>query len=210
MIYGYGQISIYWTWHGYAILKSKGMNCHGCDTAEPSRRGGVKSRRSRSFSGLLGSHPSIFQGPRIRLGEAEAEEGDESVEVEDYEETEVAAALKGALMAYEAENLDHFNEPLFAQAEPNFVKMMKQMTQFMAQLVQEVAPRDSSKAPEFNTPSIKAPDSFDGTQVHKLRGFIKYCQFIFHNYPTNFFSDRKKVLYSTSFNTGRAIKCIEP
>ncbi|MBW0540506.1 hypothetical protein O181_080221 [Austropuccinia psidii MF-1] len=32
MIYGYGQISIYWTWHGYAILKSKGMNFHGCDS----------------------------------------------------------------------------------------------------------------------------------------------------------------------------------
>ncbi|MBW0551924.1 hypothetical protein O181_091639 [Austropuccinia psidii MF-1] len=31
MIYGYGQIAIYWIWHGYAILKSKGMNCHGCD-----------------------------------------------------------------------------------------------------------------------------------------------------------------------------------
>ncbi|MBW0492815.1 hypothetical protein O181_032530 [Austropuccinia psidii MF-1] len=31
MIYGYGRIAIYWTWHEYAILKSKGMNCHGCD-----------------------------------------------------------------------------------------------------------------------------------------------------------------------------------
>ncbi|MBW0556354.1 hypothetical protein O181_096069 [Austropuccinia psidii MF-1] len=34
MIYGYGQIAIYWMWHGYAILKSKGMNCHGCDNEE--------------------------------------------------------------------------------------------------------------------------------------------------------------------------------
>ncbi|MBW0484576.1 hypothetical protein O181_024291 [Austropuccinia psidii MF-1] len=36
------------------------------------------SRRSRSFSGLLGGYPSISQGPRSRLGEAEDEEGEES------------------------------------------------------------------------------------------------------------------------------------
>ncbi|MBW0585232.1 hypothetical protein O181_124947 [Austropuccinia psidii MF-1] len=57
---------------------------------------------------------------------------------------------------------------------------------------------------------MKAPDSFDGTQAHKLRGFIQSCQLIFHNDQANFFSDRKKVLYSTSFLTGRAGKWIEP
>ncbi|MBW0587896.1 hypothetical protein O181_127611 [Austropuccinia psidii MF-1] len=68
----------------------------------------------------------------------------------------------------------------------------------------------NSKAPAFKTPSIKPPDSFNGTQAHKLRGFIQSCQFIFHDYPASFFSDRKKVLYSTSFLTGRAGKWIEP
>ncbi|MBW0523855.1 hypothetical protein O181_063570 [Austropuccinia psidii MF-1] len=87
---------------------------------------------------------------------------------------------------------------------------MEQMTQLMGQLTQEVAPRDNSKAPKFKTPSMKAPDSFDATQAHKLRGFIKSCQLIFHNDPEDFFSDRKKVLYSTSFLTGRAGKWIEP
>ncbi|MBW0509446.1 hypothetical protein O181_049161 [Austropuccinia psidii MF-1] len=48
---------------------------------------------------------------------------------------------------------------------------------------------------------MKAPDSFDGTQAHKFRGSIQSCQLIFHNDPENFFSDRKKVLYSTSFLT---------
>ncbi|MBW0485818.1 hypothetical protein O181_025533 [Austropuccinia psidii MF-1] len=43
--------------------------------AAPSKRGGVKSRRSRSFSGLLGGYQSISQGPRSRSGEAEDEEG---------------------------------------------------------------------------------------------------------------------------------------
>ncbi|MBW0549022.1 hypothetical protein O181_088737 [Austropuccinia psidii MF-1] len=57
---------------------------------------------------------------------------------------------------------------------------------------------------------MKAPDSFDGFQAHKWRGFIQSCQSTFHNDPENFFSERKKVLYSTSFLTGRAGKWIEP
>ncbi|MBW0473505.1 hypothetical protein O181_013220 [Austropuccinia psidii MF-1] len=56
--------------------------------AAPSRRGGVKSRRSRSFSGLLGGYPRTSQGPRRRLGEAADEEG-ESMEEEEFKETEV-------------------------------------------------------------------------------------------------------------------------
>ncbi|MBW0491599.1 hypothetical protein O181_031314 [Austropuccinia psidii MF-1] len=43
--------------------------------AEPSRRGGVKSRISRSFSGLLSGYPSMSQGPRSTLGEAEMKRG---------------------------------------------------------------------------------------------------------------------------------------
>ncbi|MBW0467418.1 hypothetical protein O181_007133 [Austropuccinia psidii MF-1] len=49
----------------------------------PSKRGGIKSRRSRLFSVLLGGNPGHSQGCRSRLGEAEDEEGEESVEEED-------------------------------------------------------------------------------------------------------------------------------
>ncbi|MBW0510608.1 hypothetical protein O181_050323 [Austropuccinia psidii MF-1] len=112
--------------------------------AAPSRRWGMKSRRSRSFSGLLGGYP-------------------------------------GAPEASEAANLAHSNQPLVSQAESNFLKMMEQMTQLMGKLTKAIAPSDNSKAPAFKTPSMKAPDSFDGTQAHKLRGFIQYYQLIFHN-----------------------------
>ncbi|MBW0501011.1 hypothetical protein O181_040726 [Austropuccinia psidii MF-1] len=121
----------------------------------------------------------------------------------------MAAALEASPKASKAEILAHSNQPLFSQAEPNFLKMMEQMTQFMGKLTQEVSPRNNFKAPPFNTPSIKAPDSFDGTQAHKLSGFIQSFQLIFHNDPENFFSDRKKSLYSTSFLTCRAGKWIE-
>ncbi|MBW0476793.1 hypothetical protein O181_016508 [Austropuccinia psidii MF-1] len=176
----------------------------------PSQRGGMKSRRSRSFPALLGGYPGMSECARARLGEAEDEEGEESMEEEDSKETEVETALEGAPEASEAEDLAHSNQPLVCQAEPNFLKMMEQMTQFMGQLTQAVDPRDNSKAPAFKTPSIKAPASFYGTQAHKLRGFIQSCQFLFHNDPENLFSDKKKVLYSTSFLTDGAAKWLEP
>ncbi|MBW0573264.1 hypothetical protein O181_112979 [Austropuccinia psidii MF-1] len=125
------------------------------EAAAPSRRGGVNSRRSRSFSGLLGDYPSISQGPRSRLGEDEDEGEEES------EETEVEAAPE----ASEAENLSHYNQPLVSQAEPNFIKMMDPMTQFMGNLTQEASSRDDSKAPACKTLSMKAPDACDGTQA---------------------------------------------
>ncbi|MBW0471528.1 hypothetical protein O181_011243 [Austropuccinia psidii MF-1] len=170
---------------------------------ETSRRGGVKSQTSRSFSGLLGGYPSIPQGPGRRLGEYEDEEGES-------EETKVAAALAGSPTASEAPNLAPSHQPLVSQTGQNCLKMMEQMTQFMGQLTGEFSPRDTSRASQFKTPSMKAPDSFDGTKAYKLRGFIQYFQLLFHNDPENFFSERKKVLYSTSFLTGRDREWIKP
>ncbi|MBW0473850.1 hypothetical protein O181_013565 [Austropuccinia psidii MF-1] len=153
---------------------------------------------------------SIHQGPRRRSGEAEDEEGEESVEGKESEITEVAAALAGAPEASEVPNLAPSNQPLVSQAETNFLKMMDQMTQFMGPLTQAVDSKDTSKAPEFNTPSMKAPDSLYVAKAYKLRGCMQSCQFIFCNDPENFFSDRKKVFYSISFLTGSTGKCIEP
>ncbi|MBW0490300.1 hypothetical protein O181_030015 [Austropuccinia psidii MF-1] len=170
---------------------------------EPSRREGMKLRISRSFSGFLGGYPGISQGPRSRSGE-------ESVEEEGYEENEVEDSLAGAPETSEAPNIALSTQPLISQAEPNFLKMMEKMTQFIARLTQEVSPRDNSRGPEFKTPSMKATDLFDSTQAHKWRLFIQSCQFIFHNDPENLFSDRNKALYSDLFLTGRGGKWIEP
>ncbi|MBW0511295.1 hypothetical protein O181_051010 [Austropuccinia psidii MF-1] len=141
---------------------------------------------------MEGAAPSRRGG---RLRETEDEEVEESVEEGESEETQVAAPLEGAPEDSEAANLAHFNQPVFSQDEPIFLKMMEQMTQLMGKLSQAVDPRDNSKAPVFKTPSMNAPDSFDGTQAHKLRGFMQSCQLIFHNDTANFFSDWKKVPY---------------
>ncbi|MBW0480333.1 hypothetical protein O181_020048 [Austropuccinia psidii MF-1] len=178
--------------------------------AAPSRKGGMKSSRSRSFSGLLGGYPGMSEGARARLGEFEDEEGEESVKEEDSGETEVEYALENAPDVPQGSNIAPTNQPLVSQSDPSLLKIMEQMTTIMGQLSQAAAPRDASKEPAFKTPSMKEPDSFDGTQTHKLRGFIQSRQLIFHNDPDNCFSDRKKVLYSTSFLPGRAGKWIEP
>ncbi|MBW0576995.1 hypothetical protein O181_116710 [Austropuccinia psidii MF-1] len=79
------------------------------------------------------------------------------------------------------------------------------MTQIMANL-QAASSSEASRPPAFKTPSMKAPECFDGTHPFKVRSFIQSCQLIFHNDLANFSQDRKKVLYATSFLIGRAEK----
>ncbi|MBW0562344.1 hypothetical protein O181_102059 [Austropuccinia psidii MF-1] len=117
----------------------------------------------------------MSEGARAILGEVEDEEGEQSVEEEDSGETEVADALENAPGVPQGSNLPLSSQPLVSQTDPRLFKMMEQMTQFMGQLTQAVAPRDNSKDPTFKTPSMKAPNSFDVTQAHKLGGFIQSC-----------------------------------
>ncbi|MBW0522477.1 hypothetical protein O181_062192 [Austropuccinia psidii MF-1] len=86
---------------------------------------------------------------------------------------------------------------------------MQQMTQIMDN-IQEDSSSHFSRPPAFKTPSMKAPEFFDGTQTFKFRSFIQSCKLISHNYPANVSQDRNKVLYSTSFLIGRAAKCNDP
>ncbi|MBW0585095.1 hypothetical protein O181_124810 [Austropuccinia psidii MF-1] len=86
---------------------------------------------------------------------------------------------------------------------------MHQTTQIMEN-IQEASSYEASRPPAFKNPSMKAPECFDGTQPFKVRSFIQYCQFIFHNDLAKFSQDRKKVLYETSFLIGKAAKLIEP
>ncbi|MBW0573797.1 hypothetical protein O181_113512 [Austropuccinia psidii MF-1] len=148
---------------------------------------------------MEGTEPSRREGPRSRIGE-----GEES------EEPEVEAALEEAPEASEDPYLDLSNQHVVSKAEPNFLNIMEKMTQFMGQLIQAVSPRDNSSSPAFKPSSMKATDAFDGTKATKLRGFMQSCQLMVHNDPENFFSDRNKVLYSSSFLTGRAGKWIKP
>ncbi|MBW0577386.1 hypothetical protein O181_117101 [Austropuccinia psidii MF-1] len=74
-----------------------------------------------------------------------ADYGEESVEEEYYEETEVEPTLEGVHEAIEAPNLAFSNQPLFSQTEPDFLNMIEKVTQFMGQLTQAVASRYNSR-----------------------------------------------------------------
>ncbi|MBW0508038.1 hypothetical protein O181_047753 [Austropuccinia psidii MF-1] len=149
--------------------------------AAPFRKEGRVKRRSRSFSGVVGQFP----GASRTIFKGPGEDG-----------------TGGPTLAQS-------NQPVSHQSEPSLLAIMQQMTQIMANL-QAASSSEASRPPAFKTPSMKAPECFDGTQPFKVRSFIQSCQLIFHNDLANISQDRKNVLYATSFLIGRAAKWIEP
>ncbi|MBW0525525.1 hypothetical protein O181_065240 [Austropuccinia psidii MF-1] len=105
--------------------------------------------------------------------------------------------------------LSQLNQPGSHQFEPYLLAIIQKMTQIMANL-QANSSSKASRPTGFNTSSMKVPDCFDDTQSFKVRGFIQSFQLIINNYQENFFEDKKKDLYATSFLIGRASKWIEP
>ncbi|MBW0547367.1 hypothetical protein O181_087082 [Austropuccinia psidii MF-1] len=99
--------------------------------AAPSRIGGMKSRRTRSFSGILGGYPGMSESARARLGEVEDEEGEESMEEEYSGETEVEDASQNSPEVPQGFNLAPTNQPLVSQSDPSLLKIMEKMATIM-------------------------------------------------------------------------------
>ncbi|MBW0474546.1 hypothetical protein O181_014261 [Austropuccinia psidii MF-1] len=167
------------------------------------------TRRSNLFSGVVSRHPgtsrTIFNGP----GEDGEKEEENFVEEEESDCTGDSPAVLGASQGTGGPTLAQSDHSFSQQSEPSLLAIMQQMTQIMANL-QAASSYESSRLPAFKTPSMKAPECFDGTQPFNVRSFIQSCQLMFHNDPANVSKDRKKVLYATSFLIGRAAKWIEP
>ncbi|MBW0554615.1 hypothetical protein O181_094330 [Austropuccinia psidii MF-1] len=112
-------------------------------------------------------HPGRKRAKKIK--------GEENyVEAEESDGTEGALAPVGASQGTGGLTLAQYNQHESHQSEPSLLVIIHQITQIMANL-------QASRPPAFNTPSMKAPDSFDGTQPFKFRSFIQSCQLIFHN-----------------------------
>ncbi|MBW0490699.1 hypothetical protein O181_030414 [Austropuccinia psidii MF-1] len=139
-------------------------------------------REWNSFSGVVGSFLGLlrtnFKGP----GE---EEEENSVEEEDSDDTEGVPAPVGVSQGTEGPTLAHSNQPVSHQYEPLLLATMQQMTQIMAN-IQAASSPELSTPPAFKTPSMRAPECFDGTQPFK------------------------EALYAISFLIGRDAKWIEP
>ncbi|MBW0539957.1 hypothetical protein O181_079672 [Austropuccinia psidii MF-1] len=175
----------------------------------PQQKEGSRPRRSSSFSGVvggfLGTSRTIFTSP----GEDREKEEENAVEEEESDGTEGVPAPVGASQGTEGQTLAQSNQPVSHQSEPSLLAIMQKMTQIVANL-QAALSSEASIPPAFKTPSMKAPECFDGTKPIKVRSFIQSCQLIFDNDPANFSEERKKILYSTSFLIGRAAKWIQP
>ncbi|MBW0591417.1 hypothetical protein O181_131132 [Austropuccinia psidii MF-1] len=61
--------------------------------------------------------------------------------------------------------------------------------------LQAASSLEASNPPAFKTPSMNAPECFDGTQPFNVRSFLQSCQLIFHNDAENSSQDRKKLHY---------------
>ncbi|MBW0581395.1 hypothetical protein O181_121110 [Austropuccinia psidii MF-1] len=173
------------------------------------RKEGRGPRRSISLSGVVGSFPGLSRTGLEVQGEDDDEEEENSVEEEESDGIEGVPAPVGASQSTGGPTLAQSDQPVSHQSEPSLLAIMQQMTQIMANL-QAASSSGSSRPPAFKTPSMKAPECFDGTQPFKVRSFLQSCQLIFHNDLANFSQDRKKVLYATSFLIGRAAKWIKP
>ncbi|MBW0487531.1 hypothetical protein O181_027246 [Austropuccinia psidii MF-1] len=157
---------------------------------------------------MEGGAPSRKEG-RGPIRSNNEEEEENSVEEEESDGTEAAPAPVGASQGTGRQTLSQSDHPGSHQAEPSLLAILQQMTKIVANL-QAASSSESSRPPAFKTPSMNAPECFDGTQPFKFRNFIQSCQLIFHDYPANISQDRKKVPFATEFLIGRAAKWIEP
>ncbi|MBW0509577.1 hypothetical protein O181_049292 [Austropuccinia psidii MF-1] len=165
---------------------------------------GRGTRRSSSFSGVVGTFPGITRTTYKDPGENDADEEESSVEEEGSDSTEAAHTPVRESQGNGGVTISQSNQPASHQSGPSLLAIIHQKIHIMANL------QAASRTAALKTLSMKAPDCFDGTQLFKVRSFIQSCQCIFHNDKENFAEGRKKVLYAISFLIGRAEQWIEP
>ncbi|MBW0556399.1 hypothetical protein O181_096114 [Austropuccinia psidii MF-1] len=121
------------------------------------------------------------------------EEEENSVDKEESDGTEGVPAPEGASQCTGGPTVAQSDQPVSHQSEPSLLAIMQQMTQIMAN-IQAASVSESSRPAAFKTPSMKAPECFDGTQPFRVRSFIQSYYLIFHIDPKNFSQYGKKVL----------------
>ncbi|MBW0475150.1 hypothetical protein O181_014865 [Austropuccinia psidii MF-1] len=135
-----------------------------------SRKGGRGPRRASSFSGVVGGFPGLSRTTSKGSGEYGEEEEENSVKEEGSDGTEGVAAHVAASQGTGGPTLAQPN-----QSEPSSLDIMQKMKQIMANL-QDASSSEAPRPPALKTPSMKAPECFDGTQPFQVRSFIQSCQ----------------------------------
>ena len=83
--------------------------------------------------------------------------------------------------------------------------MIKNLSQAIKGLAESV-----NKDPSDSKAKIRDPDTFDGSDPKKLRGFLLQCKLNFRSKPKSFRMEQSKVNYSLSFLKGTALDYFEP
>ncbi|MBW0485623.1 hypothetical protein O181_025338 [Austropuccinia psidii MF-1] len=157
----------------------------------PSRKEGRGPRRSRSFSGVVGTFTGTSRTTLKGPGEVDAEEEEDPVEEEESDSTEASPTLVRAFQGTGGPTLAQSNQTSSNQSEPSSLAIIPQMSQIIAN-IKDTSSSEASRPPAFKTTSMKAPYCFEGTQPFKVTSFIKSCQLIFHNDKENIFNTERK------------------
>ena len=88
----------------------------------------------------------------------------------------------------------------------------------IALLAQTLAAQNVHPPPTPHTPAVpvtlptrlREPDTFNGSDVNKLRVFILQCSLHFQDHTNAFSTDKAKVMYALSYLTGPALSWFEP
>ncbi|MBW0477765.1 hypothetical protein O181_017480 [Austropuccinia psidii MF-1] len=137
--------------------------------AAPSRKEGRGPRRSNPFSGVVGGFPVLS---KVLVKMVKRRRRILWMVRTKKKKTEGAPAPVGASQSTQGSTLAQSDHPVSHQSEQSLLDIMQQMTQIMANL-QEASSSDSTRPPAFKTPSMKAPECFDGTQPSKAAKLIE-------------------------------------
>ncbi|MBW0573910.1 hypothetical protein O181_113625 [Austropuccinia psidii MF-1] len=140
--------------------------------SEPSRKEGRGPRRSISLSGVVGGFLGFSRTSLKVQDEDDDDEEENSMEEEVSDGTEGVPAPVGASQSTGGQTLAQSDQPVSHQSEPSLLAIMQHMTQIMANL-KAASSSGSSRPPAVKTPSMKAPECFDGTQPFKVRSFLQ-------------------------------------
>ncbi|MBW0499236.1 hypothetical protein O181_038951 [Austropuccinia psidii MF-1] len=113
---------------------------------------------------MEGAAPSRKEGRKRTNLKGPGEDGEEEenyVEEEESDGTEGVPAPVGASQVTGVPTLAKSDQPVSHKSKPSLLAIMQQMTQIMANS-QEASVSESSRPPAFKTPSMKAPECFDG------------------------------------------------
>ncbi|MBW0462737.1 hypothetical protein O181_002452 [Austropuccinia psidii MF-1] len=102
------------------------------------------------------------------------EEEENSVVEEESDGTEGVPAPVGSSQGTWGLALAQSNQPVSHQSEPSLLAIKHKMTQIISNL-EEASSSELSRPPAFKTPSMKAPECFDGTHPFKFGSFIQSC-----------------------------------